>query len=76
LLGFYFGGQPYRGSQRAYWIEYPNVTKFAVGASVDLLQGRTVFLRVENVADTRRFERHNLNIPMPRTFIVGATVKY
>src|SRR5204863_5979524 len=30
LFGFFYGGQPYRGSDRAYWIEYPAVTKVAL----------------------------------------------
>ncbi len=73
LYGFYFGGQPYRGSPRAYWIGYPAVTKFAVGMTQALGNGLTTFLRVENLGNSLRYEQYNLNIPKPRSVIVGAT---
>jgi outer membrane receptor protein involved in Fe transport len=71
-----FGGQPYRGSARAYWMEYPAVTKFAIGASQTLGNGVTAFLRAQNVSNTLRFEQTNLNIPTPRSVLVGASVRY
>ncbi len=74
--GFYFGGQPYRGSQRAYWIGYPAVTKVAVGVNQTLGKGLTTFLRVENLGNSLRYEQNNGNIPKPRSVIVGATFRY
>ncbi len=76
LYGFYFGGQPYRGSQRAYWIEYPTVTKFAVGASQMLTRDLTGFVRAENVGNTLRYEQYNNNIPAPRSVVAGLNVRY
>jgi outer membrane receptor protein involved in Fe transport len=76
LYGFYYGGQPYRGSLRAYWIQYPTVTKFAVGVRQQLTKGLTAFARVENVGNTLRFEQNNLNLPSPRSVMVGANVRY
>ncbi len=76
LYGFFYGGQPYRGSNRAYWMEYPTVTKFAVGISQALTKGVTAFARAENIGNTLRFERENSTIPMPRSVFVGANLRY
>ncbi len=76
LYGFYFGGQPYRGSQQAYWIEYPTVTKFNVGVNQVLRNGVTAFVRAENVGNNLRYEQQNLLIPTPRTILAGATFRY
>jgi outer membrane receptor protein involved in Fe transport len=77
FFGAIFGGQPYRGSTRAYWIEYPAVTKVALGIRQDLTNGLGVFGRIENLGNTTRFEANNFNfVPMPREVIVGATYRY
>ncbi len=76
LYGYYYGNQPYLGSQRAYWIEYPTVTKFAVGVSQMLTRGLTAFVRAENVGNVLRYEHNNGYIPTPRSVIVGANVHY
>jgi outer membrane receptor protein involved in Fe transport len=71
------GDPPYRGSSRAYWIEYPTVTKFAVGVTQTLRDGLAVYARAENVGNNLRSEHFNAgNIPMPRSVVVGATVRY
>ncbi len=74
--GYFYGGQPYRGSDRAYWIEYPTVTKFAVGVRQELMKDFTAFVRAENVGNTLRSEQTNVNIPVPRTVIVGGNIHY
>ncbi len=71
-----FGGAPYRGSNRAYWIEYPAVTKFAVGVNQRLTSHLTAFARAENLGNTMRPEGGNLAIPTPRSVLVGANVRY
>jgi outer membrane receptor protein involved in Fe transport len=76
FYGFIYGGQPYRGSQRAYWMEYPSVTKFAVGVSQVLTNNLTAFARAENVGNSLRFEYSNSSIPAPRSVVVGANVRY
>lgn len=76
LYGFYFGGQPYRGSGRAYWMTYPTVTKFSLGVNQTVTEGLTAFLRAENAGNTLRFEQDNLHIPRPRSVIVGANVRF
>ncbi len=75
LFGFFYGGQPYRGSDRAYWIEYPAVTKLALAVSQRLTSHLTGFAHAENVGNSLRAEQYNLNIPTPRTLLVGATVQ-
>jgi outer membrane receptor protein involved in Fe transport len=77
LYGRFFGGQPYRGSSRAYWLEYPTVTKFTVGASQAVTKGVTAFVRAENIGNSLRYEELNFGfIPTPRTVIVGANLRY
>jgi outer membrane receptor protein involved in Fe transport len=72
MFGYLFGGQPYRGSTRAYWIEYPAVTKFAVSIGQEFTNQLGGFVRVENVGNTRRFEVNNFNnVPMPRSVVSG-----
>jgi len=76
LYDFYFGIAPYRGSQRAYWIEYPTVTKLAVGVSQGFTKAITGFVHVENIGNSLRSEQFGYNIPVPRTVTVGAIVRY
>ncbi len=78
FYAFRFAHQPYRGSTRAYWMTYPQVTKFAVGASQALSGSVKVFGRAENVGNNLRYEQFNrlFNLPMPRSFIVGAELRY
>ncbi len=74
--GFFFGGQAYRGTDRAYWMEYPSVTKLGVGLSQTLTSQVTAFTRLENVGNNLRFEANNITFRMPRSVIVGANVRY
>ncbi len=74
--GFFFGGQPYLGSDRAYWIQYPSVTKFSVGVSQAVTKGLTAFVRAENVGNNLRAEQANTSIPVPRSVSVGANFRY
>jgi outer membrane receptor protein involved in Fe transport len=76
LFGYYYGAAAYRGSDRAYWIEYPAVTKVAIGVSQVIAKGLTGFARVENVGNNLRYEQYNAQIPMPRSVLVGANVRY
>ncbi len=76
LYAFYFGDQPYRGTDRAYWIEYPTVTKIGLGLTQELAAGLTVFIRAENVGNNLRFEAANSSIPTPRSVTLGASIRY
>jgi len=79
FLAFYafaYGGQPYRGSLRAYWLQYPPVTKFALGVSQEVTKRLSAFVRAENLGNNLRTEDYNLNLPVPRSVMVGATFHY
>jgi outer membrane receptor protein involved in Fe transport len=76
LYGVFFGGQPYRGSNRAYWMEYPTVTKVAVGASQVLTHQVSAFVRVENIGNNSRAEQTNVFISTPRSALIGVNVRY
>ncbi len=75
-FGFFFGGQPYRGTERAYWIQYPTVTKLAVGVSQTLRRGVSGFVQVDNLGNNLRYEQDNQTFRTPRTIMVGANLRY
>jgi hypothetical protein len=72
----FFGAAQYRGSDRAYWIDYPTVTKFSVAVSQLLRQGVTAFARADNVGNNLRFEQINVYAPTPRSVLVGVSVTH
>jgi iron complex outermembrane receptor protein len=72
FFGFLFGGEPFRGSQRAYWMEYPSVTKVNLGVRQQLTQSMSAFLRVDNVADNDRYELQNSTLISGRRITLGA----
>lgn len=74
--GFFFGGQAYRGSDRAYWIKYPSVTKLGVGITQMLTSEFSMFARVDNVGNNLRYESSNITFRMPRSALVGANIHY
>lgn len=76
LYGFYYGGDAYRGSGRAYWSRYAAVTKFNLGVAQEFTRNFTGFVRVENVADVHAFESDNSNPPTGRTTLFGARLRY
>ncbi len=71
LYGFYFAGQQYRGSGRAYWITYPAFTKFNLSMSQGITQRINVFLRSDNLTNQNVFERNNLFLNTGRVTVVG-----
>ena len=73
---FLYGGQPYRGSTRDYWLQYPTVTKLSVGVSQGFTRSVTAFVRAENIGNSLRAEETNANLSTPRSLLVGATVRY
>ncbi len=75
LLGVYFGGQPYRGSGRAYWMTYPAFTKFNLSVSQTLTDRVGVFLRFDNLTNKKVFEIFNVNITSGRVTTIGVRVK-
>jgi outer membrane receptor protein involved in Fe transport len=76
FYGFVFLHQPYRGSQRAYWLEYPSVTKLGFGLSQQVTEHFTAFVHAENLGNNLRFEQYNATPPKPRSATVGATLRY
>jgi outer membrane receptor protein involved in Fe transport len=76
LFGVFFGSDPYRGSDREYWMRYPSVTKVAVGVSQQLTPNVAAFLRLDNIGNNRRFEADNINPPMGRIITTGAQLSY
>jgi len=76
LYGFFFGGQEYRGSNRAYWIRYPSVTKLNAGLQQSIDEHLSLLLAVDNLTNNRRFEEINLAVTPGRRTTVGVRLNY
>jgi outer membrane receptor protein involved in Fe transport len=72
LLGFAFGGEPFRGSLRAYWMRYPAVTKLNVGVEHRFSRVLASFVSVENLTNNERFEFSNATMIPGRRITIGA----
>jgi outer membrane receptor protein involved in Fe transport len=72
LYGWAYGGAPFRGSMRDYYVGYEPVTKVGLKASHVVRPGLTGFLQVENLLSNLRPELVN-GSPIPgRTLLIGA----
>jgi outer membrane receptor protein involved in Fe transport len=76
FYGYLLGGEPFRGSNRDYWMMYPSIDKLSLGASQDLSQQVSAFLQADNVGNNRRFESSNINPSMGRTLTLGLRARY
>ncbi|HEU4589183.1 MAG TPA: TonB-dependent receptor [Gemmatimonadales bacterium] len=76
LSDWYFGTEPYRGSMRAYWREYPGVTRASLAFNHEVTKHFTGFLQVENLFNNYRAEGHTLNIAKGRFSVVGLRFRY
>jgi iron complex outermembrane receptor protein len=59
LYGLYYGGQPYRGSTRAYWMEYPTVTKYNLSVNHEFSDKVSGFIQADNLTGNLAAERDN-----------------
>lgn len=64
-----------RPSVEDYLIRYPPVIKPYLSASVDLARPVGVFLAVDNLTNSGRFERHNGNPPAGRSALLGLELR-
>jgi outer membrane receptor protein involved in Fe transport len=76
LYGYYFGGQPFRGSLRAYWMTYPSFVKFNLSVSQTLADRYTVFLRSDNLTDNRVSEINSAYMNMGRVTMLGVRTRF
>ncbi len=71
LYGYYYGGQPSRGSGRAYWITYPSFAKFNLSLSHTVTDRIGVFLQSDNLTNKNATELNNLLVKIGRTTTIG-----
>jgi outer membrane receptor protein involved in Fe transport len=69
--GYLYGGEAYRGSERAYWTRYPTVTKLGAGLSQRLTETWSAFVQADNLTNTLRHEDSNSELPLPRSVMFG-----
>lgn len=78
-LAFYadiYGGGRYRGSQRAYWIDYPSVTKLSLGAEQRFGSRFNAFVAIDNATNNDAAELDNQTILPGRKTTFGMRVRY
>jgi len=75
LYAFYFGGQPYRGSQRAYWLTYSAFTKLNLSVSQAVTNSLTVFVRSNNLTNNNVLEVSNVQVNTGRVTMIGVRTK-
>lgn len=76
LYGLYYGGQPYRGSLRDYWMEYPTVTKYNLTVTHTFSPDLSAFLRADNLTGNLKAERDNTLAQRGRWTMLGFRFKY
>ncbi len=76
LFGFFFAGQPFRGSLRDYWTAYPAFAKLALALSRDIRPNLTAFLDVKNLTNSYSYERDNHSAPPGRQTNVGLRARF
>jgi outer membrane receptor protein involved in Fe transport len=78
-LAFYadiYGGGRYRGSQRAYWMQYPSVTKLSLGAEQGIGSRLNAFVAIDNATNNEAAELDNQTILPGRKTTLGVRVRY
>jgi len=75
LYGYYFGGQPYRGSGRDYWMTYPSFAKFNLALSQSVTNRLSMFVRLDNLTNSHAFEVNNLATLAGRISVIGLRTK-
>lgn len=76
LFGFFSGGQPYRGSGRAYWVAYPSFTKLNLTISQAVTDRLSVFLQSDHLTNKTIVERSNLFFHPGRLTTFGVRTKF
>lgn len=71
FYGYLYADEPYRGSIRAYFVEYPSLWKWNLRAARALGDRWQAFLRVENLADNQEADFYNANVTPGRTTVLG-----
>jgi outer membrane receptor protein involved in Fe transport len=74
LYGFYFGGQQYRGSGRAYWMDYDALTRLNLRVEQAVTHDITAFVRVENFTGDQLGERDNTQVTAGRMTVLGVRI--
>jgi len=76
LYGYYFGGDPYRGSMRDYWMDYDGVTKFSLNTSFSVTPRVQAYLLGDNLTNNVGKERDNTTTDKPRSILFGLRFTY
>lgn len=68
---FGFSGDPHRGTNRDYWMDFGPATRLHLRLSQDVSESLGVDLSIENLTDVRQAEPNNFNTPQGRAVILG-----
>ncbi len=76
LYGYYYGGQPYLGSPRAYWTTYPAFTKLNLSVSQGVNDRLSVFAQADNLTNSQAAERYDYVVNHGRVTTIGLRAKF
>lgn len=76
LAEYYTGLQPYRGSQAAYDVEFPSVTKFQLWVQHRITSLATLFVQVDNLTNSYTTELFNTFPQKGRALTAGVRFRY
>jgi outer membrane receptor protein involved in Fe transport len=78
FFGFLYGGEPFRGSLRAYFTDYDQALwKWNFTAQHDLIRNKmSGFLRVDNIGNNQAADLFNINVAPGRTTVIGVRWTY
>ncbi len=74
-FAYIFGLQPYRGSDRSYWITYPAFEKYRFHLTYDISAHVTSFLSVDNLTNSYAFEKYDFSVPPGRATMAGVRLR-
>lgn len=76
LNGFYYKGDPYRGSGRAYWMSYPSFVKLQLNMEYALSKNIDFFINIQNLLNRQEPEKNNTTIQAGRITMAGIRINY
>jgi len=76
LFGFYNGVGTYRGSFRAYWMDYPGFAKFNLSIDYNISPNVDAFLNIKNLLNRQEGENSNIDVSPGRITMLGIRLNF
>ena len=76
LFGYYNGVGTYRGSRRAYWMDYPGFAKFNLSVDYNISPNLDVSLNIKNLLNRQEGESSNIDVSPGRITMLGIKLNF